>query len=36
MQAASAFTIVQTAFGWLVDNYRGSPTGTPARGGSPR
>ena len=21
MQAASAFTIVQTAFGWLVDNY---------------
>ena len=21
MQAASAFTIVQAAFGWLVDNY---------------
>jgi putative ATP-binding cassette transporter len=21
MQAASAFTIVQSAFGWLVDNY---------------
>jgi putative ATP-binding cassette transporter len=34
MQAASAFTIVQTAFGWLVDNIRGSPTGTPARAGS--
>ena len=33
MQAASAFTIVQSAFGWLVDNYPGLQTGMPAPAG---
>ncbi len=35
MQAASAFTIVQGAFNWLVDNYPRWPTG-PRRPGAPR
>ncbi len=30
MQAASAFTIVLSAFGWLVETTRGLRTGTPA------
>jgi putative ATP-binding cassette transporter len=36
MQAASAFTIVQTAFNWLVDNYPASLTGQHRHAASPR
>ena len=36
MQAASAFTIVQAAFNWLVDNYPASLTGQHRHAASPR